>query len=661
MEREKTMMLAEEFESNINEFQSYIDQITLRRSNLEIDDRRVKIIESVKFEQFYAKIRSIFRQDLNEYYSKVFYKKICIDPDTPYEWSDLFGYAEEDNVDPDEEEEKPKKKTNEKGKENNKPGEKSGGDEKQEKASSRTELLLSEVQIFMASLKFKVGEASGDKARRDIIQNIQYAPDIDSFIVIAQKGAVTIYNNKFKIQGCVVLKEQSDGWLNGCCFLPNVKRVVITAERSITFWDYKNTKKNSSNNNQMNMISIQGLSNLTCIDSVTKQNTHKECDKLIFGDNMGNIMTLEVNINDLASNNTVPDLVDPTKKVIELERLKNSFVKKHVHDEAVTKVIYVPEMSSFISCSISDKISLVIEDLHKFETKDLKYNRQVGIPKGVNAVCYCVKASLIATAGADKSIRLFNPLILSKSCVKLAGHVFTIVDLACNEKDQQLISLSAERLFRVWDLATFKCLQVFSDTENRPGENRIYCITFDQKRERLLSCSSVIDCWPLSRSINDSTTQIPRTHDRAITSICYAANQIATLCAESTLKVWEADTGRFLYYIKEANGPSVEVVAMTVDPNGYKLATAGSNGSIKIWNFGTGQEMKSRSNKKQLNENEFKILSIKYEKIKSELYLFVYDSLRVKIMMVSIVLYVIQLLVNSLRSFRTRVSRTSSF
>ena len=121
----------------------------------------------------------------------------------------------------------------------------------------------------------------------------------------------------------------------------------------------------------------------------------------------------------------------------------------------------------------------------------------------------------------------------------------------------------------------------------------------------MLSCSSVIDCWPLSRSVNDNTLQTPRTHDRPIISICYSANQIATLCAESVLKVWEADTGRFLYAIREgsnlnlnltrlflclikcvvlfnlkANGSSVDIVCMTTDPSGYKLATGGSNGKI---------------------------------------------------------------------------------
>ena len=37
-----------------------------------------------------------------------------------------------------------------------------------------------------------------------------------------------------------------------------------------------------------------------------------------------------------------------------------------------SKVKYIPELSSFISCSTSPKISLCIEELNKFEFKDVK-------------------------------------------------------------------------------------------------------------------------------------------------------------------------------------------------------------------------------------------------------------------------------------------------
>lgn len=69
---------------------------------------------------------------------------------------------------------------------------------------------------------------------------------------------------------------------------------------------------------------------------------------------------------------------------------------------------------------------------------------------------------------------------------------------------------------------------------------------FDQKRDRLLTGSSVLDCWPLSRSVQDNFQQHPRSHERSLIAMCYSNNQVATVCVESTLKIWEADTGRLI-------------------------------------------------------------------------------------------------------------------
>ena len=53
-----------------------------------------------------------------------------------------------------------------------------------------------EIQIFVNSYKFRVGDASGDKARRDILMSIYMALDIDAFFTVAQKGTVCLWNNK---------------------------------------------------------------------------------------------------------------------------------------------------------------------------------------------------------------------------------------------------------------------------------------------------------------------------------------------------------------------------------------------------------------------------------------------------------------------------------
>jgi len=62
----------------------------------------------------------------------------------------------------------------------------------------------------------------------------------------------------------------------------------------------------------------------------------------------------------------------------------------------------------------------------------------------------------------DKTIRVWHPNILSRPTGKMVGHLFTIVEIVMNEKDQHVISLSTARVFRVWDSHTLACLQVGS-------------------------------------------------------------------------------------------------------------------------------------------------------------------------------------------------------
>lgn len=65
----------------------------------------------------------------------------------------------------------------------------------------------------------------------------------------------------------------------------------------------------------------------------------------------------------------------------------------------------------------------------------------------------------------------------------------------------------------------------------------------------------------------------------------------------------------------------IKVTCMAIDSSGFRLATAAIDGSIKIWNFATGQELKSKLTKKDRVES--KIVSLNYGNLQNELFLFV--------------------------------------
>ena len=85
----------------------------------------------------------------------------------------------------------------------------------------------------------------------------------------------------------------------------------------------------------------------------------------------------------------------------------------------------------------------------------------VSVSNGVNAFDFSPTANMIATGGADRIIRVWHPgMMLGEPTGRLVGHTFSIVDIAINDADQQIISLSSSTVIRVWDLQTLSPLQV---------------------------------------------------------------------------------------------------------------------------------------------------------------------------------------------------------
>lgn len=92
---------------------------------------------------------------------------------------------------------------------------------------------------------------------------------------------------------------------------------------------------------EQNLFSIQPINEpLTCIDCATNLNSpvKDDNDVIVFGDCTGYVMLLRINANDFQSNNTKNDLLNPDRRIISLQSLKNSFVKRKIHDEAVIRV-----------------------------------------------------------------------------------------------------------------------------------------------------------------------------------------------------------------------------------------------------------------------------------------------------------------------------------
>ncbi|XP_053404636.1 WD repeat-containing protein 64-like isoform X4 [Mercenaria mercenaria] len=564
------------FQTKLDQFHELMKEITLQDVEATPEEKRQMITENLRYDQFCDAIRQLFGSDIKNQDLKALYRKISTNPDAKVDWSELFGYI-------------------------------------QTSAEEAEEIMVGEeVSIFTVSKRRRVGEAAGDKKRRDTVQCLRYVPTLDCYISCSQKGALALWSNKLRLQACIDINEAA--WVTGCDYLPSIRRASCCTERSIIIWDNRSKGKNQ------HVFAIKPFDHSPqCMVSVPKPGAIHE-DRILFGDDQGYLNILTVAAKDLTMKNSKGGEKKPAKDqnilhVIEPNRLTVPMVRRKVHDDWVTRVKYFPELHCFASCSPSSKQSFVLEELDRIY--DNLEMRGVAIHKGVNAFDYCAKANIIATGGVDKVIRVWHPHIFSRPTGKLLGHLFTIVDICCNERDQHIISLSTARVFRVWDIHTLTSLQVFTDNEERPGEKRIYSMLFDNKHERLLTGSSVIDSWPLTRAVQD-TMQVPHTHDRPLSQLVYNKDlgQVVTVCTESVLKVWEMESGKLVYTITDAHKNSIEITALTLDSSGYRLASGAFDGSIKIWDFGSGQCIKERQGR--ASEEDLSITGLMYSKLEDD-------------------------------------------
>ncbi|XP_041107606.1 WD repeat-containing protein 64-like [Polyodon spathula] len=505
------------------------------------------------YDEFCKSVRVLFGYEVRSQDLKSVFKKFNSNPEAPLDWSELFGHYEMSD----------------------------------ENASSEPD---EENTVFLVSKRKTIARANGDKKRRDQINSVVKVSDLDLVVTASQKGQISIYNNKEAL------------WVTGCDYLANLKRVVIVMDRSIGIWEYRQQKQC-----QANLFIIKPLDNpLLCVCTVTP--SEHLSDSILIGDNAGFVNLVTVSISDLSSKKSEEK---GQAQMLNHIGLRHPVVRRKLHNDWVLKVAFFPELNAFGSCSLDSVHSFVLEELQRLE--DNQEVREISVPRGVNTFAYCVKANLIATGGSDKIIRVWHPTMFSKPMGKLLGHLFTITHIAANEKEQHIISLCSARIFRVWDIQTLTPLQVFIDNQQEEKDSRIHAMVFDGNLGQLITGSGVLDVWPLQRTVQD-TVQLPITHNMAVNVLVYnqALKQALTICSQSLLKVWELENGDQVYQIANAHGPHVELTAAAVDSAGFHLVTGGVDGSLKVWDFESGQDLKWKPPEAKHKEGDQSLVKLVY-------------------------------------------------
>lgn len=219
-------------------------------------------------------------------------------------------------------------------------------------------------------------------------------------------------------------------------------------------------------------------------------------------------------------------------------------------------------------------------------------------PQGaVHAVAFAPDNKTLASAGADGAVRLWEvkvgedePVTMKEARKTLAGHEGPVHALAFGKDNGALISGGADKTIIVWDIAAGKPKTTLKD---HGAAVQAAAFAPDGKRFATGSADGAVIIWDADGAKKVQSLKAPGAivglafaSDSALVS---ASNESQTGMDAGVVRVWDPTTG------KEIVGPlsaGAGVFGVACKPNSTVVIAAGKDFAVRAWDYKTGKEQR---------------------------------------------------------------------
>ncbi|KAK3806988.1 MAG: WD40-repeat-containing domain protein [Benniella sp.] len=204
------------------------------------------------------------------------------------------------------------------------------------------------------------------------------------------------------------------------------------------------------------------------------------------------------------------------------------------------------------------------------------------------SIAYSPNGDRIVSGSYDRTVRVWD--VATGDCLYIyIGHAEDIFKVAYSPQDNVVASLSYDCTIRLWNVETGGCHSIIS------GCGNIYGMSFSPKGDHIAFSSSDrrVRLWDID---SRECRSILIGHSKRISSITYSGdasglksspkrNQIASCSSDSTIRLWDAETG---LCSRTLIGHSQCVNDVSYSPSEDHLVSCSGDGTIRLWDVESG-------------------------------------------------------------------------
>uniref|UniRef100_A0A671Y6A4 WD repeat domain 49 n=1 Tax=Sparus aurata TaxID=8175 RepID=A0A671Y6A4_SPAAU len=423
---------------------------------------------------------------------------------------------------------------------------------------------------------------------RDPVQKVLNLQSSGQYLTVSKGGTVGLRDGEdmsllhtHRLQNSTVAPK--DLWVTDMVLLHKVHKIAVSfTSKEVCFYDMLSTQDFSCK------YKLKGLKFTPwCLD-YWGDPSHLDQAVLTIGDIGGQVSAIyftSVNISlfERLSLRTDSDSADIIlwDELVKGKHRSCYTVTHHAHIPAwVRKVHYLGLLEAFVSCSTRPQSSMVIGWREK-ESRSLRITSFL-TKRGVWDMDHHQGLNLIATAGVDHQVLLWNPYVTSKPVCALSGHTSPVTAVRFMQTKQQLLSYSKDKVLCLWDVSSQLCVHrlagVFPNTQE---DTHTLLFLHEEQQLLLLSFNSLL-------LLLETVKEEKRTssHEHPVTCVLYNSlfRQVVSSDSASSVICWLADTGQKVKEFHRCHG-NAYITTMALDGTQTRLFTAGTDGEVKVWDF----------------------------------------------------------------------------